>query len=128
MYVAALLFLTRVTAGLLPESFQRSKDVIIVLLPAGLCAFFSFPWTIPLLLYLRPRLLLGIDCIAVLIFTPLYIASARHSGAVGVATLTSGLMIVRALIHQWLAWRTVGLRSGATNGSGRTLMQEELGW
>jgi hypothetical protein len=69
-----------------------------------------------LLLYLRPKLLLLLDCVAVLALTPVFIAVARHGGAMGVAKLTSALMILRALIHQWLAWRTLDLRTAEAIG------------
>ena len=115
-YLLTVLFLNRITGVLLPESFRRSNGVILALLPVGLSSFLSFPWTIPLLLYLRPKLLLLLDCVAVLALTPVFIAVARHGGAMGVAKLTSALMILRALIHQWLAWRTLDLRTAEAIG------------
>jgi len=126
IYLLSLLLLTRVTSHILPESFRRSNDVIIALLPAGLCAFLNFPWTIPFLLYLRPKLLLLMDCIGLMILVPLYIEIARHAGAVGVATLTSGAMLVRTLIHQWLAWRMLSVRAGTSDGPDQQLLEEEL--
>jgi hypothetical protein len=95
-------------------------------LPAGLCSFLNFPWTIPFLLYLRPKLLLVMDCIALIILVPLYIEIARRAGAVGVAALTSAAMVVRTTIHQWLAWRMVGRRSTTTNGLGQQPLDAEL--
>jgi O-antigen/teichoic acid export membrane protein len=126
IFVVAALSLNRITGLLLPESFRRSKDVILALLPAGLCSFFSFPWMIPLLLYLRPKLLLLIDCFGVLVLAPVFIATARHEGAVGVAKLTSAVMVVRAVVHQWLAWRTLGSAAPGQAGQGALLVEENL--
>jgi len=110
-YLLSAVFLNQVTAFLLPESFRRSNEVILALLPVGLCAFLSFPWTIPLLLYLRPKVMLVMDSLAVLALTPAFVVVARHGGAFGVAKLTSVVMIVRASVHQWLAWQTLNFRS-----------------
>jgi O-antigen/teichoic acid export membrane protein len=126
MYLLSLLLLTRATSHILPESFSRSNGVIIALLPAGLCSFLNFPWTIPFLLYLRPKLLLVIDCVGLMILAPLYIEFARHAGAVGVATITSGAMLVRTLIHQWLAWRMLDVRSEMIDGPGPRLLEQQL--
>jgi O-antigen/teichoic acid export membrane protein len=125
-YFLSLLLLPRLTSHLLPESFRRSSDVILALLPAGLCSFLSFPWTIPFLLYMRPKLLVVIDCIGLAILAPLYIGIARHAGAVGVAALTSGAMLVRTLIHQWLAWRMVSLGCQIIGVPGQEVLEGEL--
>lgn len=86
----------------------------------------TFPLTIPLLLYSRPKVMLLIDCVGVLILAPIYITVARHGGALGVAKLTSGVMLLRTLIHQWLAWRVLDVRTKGAVGSVGTLLEEEL--
>jgi O-antigen/teichoic acid export membrane protein len=127
IYLVSLFLLPRVTSHILPASFRRSNAVILALLPAGLCSFLSFPWTIPFLLYLRPRLLVVIDCIALGILAPLYIQIARHAGALGVAALTSGAMAVRTSIHQWLAWRMIRVSSERIDNSDSEMLERELG-
>ena len=126
-YLLALFLLPRMTAHILPESFRRANEIILALLPAGLCSFLSFPWTIPFLLYLRPKLLVMIDCAGLAILVPLYVATARRSGAFGVATVTSCAMLVRTVIHQWLAWRIVSAPPEMVGGPDRQLLEGELG-
>ncbi len=63
-YAGALLVVGVFGSRILPESYQEAAPVILLLLPAGLSAFVAFPWTIPFLLYARPKLLLFADCLS----------------------------------------------------------------
>ena len=68
----ALLFFALAVIGtgplgslLLPEIYQPSQGVIVLLLPTGLAAMVNFPLTIPLLLYTHPKVVLGVDLVAI---------------------------------------------------------------
>ena len=126
IFLSAMVYLNSIAGLLLPASYHESTGVILALLPAGLCSMITFPLTIPLLLYSRPKVMLLIDCVGVLILAPIYITVARHGGALGVAKLTSGVMLLRTLIHQWLAWRVLDVRTKGAVGSVGTLLEEEL--
>ena len=103
--LAALLLRGGFATWLLPPAFARASDVILLLLPAGLAALVSFPWTIPFLLYTRPKLLLAMDCAAFPVLCAGYSLASESHGATGVAAVTSAYAVLRAALYQVLALR-----------------------
>lgn len=108
---AAVLFLLawmgvgRLGHLLLPEAYQRSVDVILLLLPAGLAALINFPWTIPFLLYVRPKALLMVDCLALPAMAAAFVLVIPAHGAAGAAAATSAFAIGRLAFYQTMVWR-----------------------
>jgi O-antigen/teichoic acid export membrane protein len=105
LWMFAWIVFPSVAKVLLPRSFSASAPVFIVLLPAALCSLMNFPWTVPFLLFFRPRALLAIDLIGSLPLIVLYTAAARHLGAIGVAAVTTGFALLKTTIMQMLAVR-----------------------
>lgn len=100
---AAYLVFPAVAPWILPSSFEASTKVFLILLPAALCSMLTFPWTVPFLLFTRPRTMLALD----LTFLPLLVflyswASSTH-GAAGAAAVTTGFALVKTGFMQGLA-------------------------
>jgi O-antigen/teichoic acid export membrane protein len=96
-----------VAQWLLPVSFSQAVGVFLLLLPAALCSLLNFPWTVSLLLFLRPRSLLAMDLAGLLILPLLYSFAVRSAGATGGALITSGFALVKTVAMQRLAWRVL---------------------
>lgn len=124
LYGGAWVAIGPLSAAVLPDTYRRSVDVALVLLPAGLVALVNFPWTIPFLLYTRPKTLLAVDCVAIPAMAAVFAFAIPRSGASGAAAVSSAFAILRLVFYQGLAWRVLhrdpqGLRwrnaGGATN-------------
>jgi len=118
-YLGALLGIGRLGELFFPASFQRATGVILLLLPAALAALYSFPWTVPFLLFARPRFLLAFDGSAFPFLVVLYAWAIREHGAAGAAVVSSGFAIFKAAVMQFVAWSTLqsGFPSNAPMGS-----------
>lgn len=110
LYVAALLTIKTAGPLILPRSFQASQSVILILLPGALAGLLTFPLTITFLLFVRPRFLITMDCIALPLMILLYGYAIHGYGATGAAWVTSGSFVVKALIAQVEAWRLARTR------------------
>jgi O-antigen/teichoic acid export membrane protein len=88
-----------------PAAFARSGEAILVLLPAGLAALVNFPLTILLVLFLRPKFLLVMDCVLLPLLVATYLWVIPRYGAIGAAAVTSVSALLKTGIMQTLAWR-----------------------
>jgi O-antigen/teichoic acid export membrane protein len=88
---------------LLPEDYAAARDVVPILLVAGAAGFVTFPLVLHTLLFLSPRTYLAIDLASLPILIPLYVITARRSGAIGVAWVTAIAALVKATIAQAIA-------------------------
>ena len=105
IFLACFEMLPRIGPALFPESFRHSIPVVVVLLPAGLCAFINFPLTVLLLLFIRPRFLLLLDCISLPLLVAAYFWAIPIWGVMGAAVVTSSSAIVRTVVMQTAAGR-----------------------
>lgn len=110
-YLLALLLLRPLAPLFLPPHYAETLTVLLVLLPSGLAALLTFPWTVSLLLFLRPRLLLLIDAASLPFLVPAYIMAIRQSGALGAAIVTTGFALCKTAALHLIAFRL--LRNGA---------------
>ena len=90
---------------LLPPAFARSEAVIMALLPGALAGLITFPLTITLLMFLRPKFLFIMDCISLPLLLALYRYAIPQYGALGAAWVTSAANVVRAGVAQVVAWQ-----------------------
>ena len=104
-YAVALVGITWVAPILFPPAFQRSASVLAILLPAALAAFINFPLTVSLLLFLKPKLVLAIDAVAVPILCLAYSWAIPRYGALGAAGVTTSYALVKTVLLQVTAWR-----------------------
>jgi O-antigen/teichoic acid export membrane protein len=107
IYVFAVIALPRLGPLLLPARFAAAQPVILVLLPGALAGLITFPLTITVVMFLRPRFLLVMDCVALPVVLLLYRWSIPAYGAVGAAWVTSGACVIKAAIAQFVAWSSV---------------------
>jgi O-antigen/teichoic acid export membrane protein len=121
-YIVAAILLPFAGPMLFPGAFSKAGGLILVLLPAGLAHFVSFPWTIPFLLYLRARTMLLLDCAGLPILACALYLFAGRSGAAGAARVCSVFTIVRAAIHQWMAFRIIRLQNPVAAGKAAAAM------
>jgi O-antigen/teichoic acid export membrane protein len=113
IYMATFALLPRVSGVLFPQAFQRSVPVILALLPSGLCALINFPLTLLLLLFLRPRLLVALDCISLPFLLVAYLWAIRNYGVMGAATVTTAAALLKTAFMQIAAWRLLRSQSQA---------------
>ena len=104
-------------AWLLPASFARSAGVILTLLPGTLAGLATFPLTITLIMFLRPRFLFLMDCLVFPLMTALYFEIIPRHGAAGAAWVTSAFSVIKALIalgaaRRWARLSTLTERRG----------------
>jgi O-antigen/teichoic acid export membrane protein len=104
-YAGALLLVGILGDRILPESYREAAPVILLLLPAGLSAFVAFPWTIPFLLYARPKLLLFADCLSLPLLIFAYSLAIPRFGIRGAALVTSAFGLLRTGFYLLLAQR-----------------------
>jgi O-antigen/teichoic acid export membrane protein len=90
---------------LLPASFARAAGVMLVLFPASLCSLLNFPWTISLLLFLRPKFLLALELVSFIVVIPAYAYSAGRWGALGGAAVTVTAAAIKTIAMQIMAWQ-----------------------
>ena len=100
-------------AHVLPESFERSALLILILMPGALGAMTSFPVAIPFLMFVRPRFFLALECVLLAPTLVLYYFAIRHYGALGAAWVTTGSRTLKALIAQYMAWHWAHLDPGS---------------
>jgi O-antigen/teichoic acid export membrane protein len=89
----------------LPGRFIAAQPAILALLPGALAGLATFPVTVTILMFVRPRFLFMVDCIATPMVVLLYVCAIPRYGALGAAWVTSGSCVTRALIAQVTAWR-----------------------
>jgi O-antigen/teichoic acid export membrane protein len=109
---------------LLPASFARASGVMLVLFPASLCSLLNFPWTISLLLFLRPKFLLALELVSFVIVIPVYAYSAGRWGALGGAAVTVTVAAIKTILMQVVAWQVA--RMPATMQAEPSLVAEGL--
>jgi O-antigen/teichoic acid export membrane protein len=90
---------------LLPAKYLLSKQVIIALLPGALAGLATFPLTLTLLMFQRPRLLFWMDCTGIFLFVICYYLAVPVYGALGAAVVTSCICVFKATLAQIVAWR-----------------------
>ena len=124
-YVVALLGTEALMVRLLPSAFHAAKVIVLLLLPSSLMALVNFPWTVSLLLFAHPRLLMALDVLALPVLVALYYASIAGYGAVGAAVVTSCYALVKTGLMQIVALRTLSKPyEGAVVESNGTLAEE----
>jgi O-antigen/teichoic acid export membrane protein len=109
---------------LLPASFARAAGVMLVLFPASLCSLLNFPWTISLLLFLRPKFLLALELVSFVVVIPVYAYSAGRWGAMGGAAVTVTVAGIKTILMQVVAWQVA--RMPATMPAEPSLVAEGL--
>ncbi|MDX2267556.1 MAG: hypothetical protein NW208_05585 [Bryobacter sp.] len=87
----------------LPEAYQRSSTIVLILLPAGLSAMMNFPLTIPLMLYTRPKVLLLVDILSIPLLALSYALALPGRGAETAAAICSFWAILRLFFYQGFA-------------------------
>lgn len=90
---------------LLPAKFLRSSEVIRALIPGALAGFVTFPLTLSFIMFVRPRFLFTMDCLAVPFLFPAYYFAITTYGAVGAAWTSTAAAVIRATVAQVMAWR-----------------------
>ena len=118
IYAVALFAVNPIITFLLPDSFAGTSHIILLLLPSALVALINNPWTVPLLLFSRPKFLVALDAIAFIILIILYRGCIQWQGAAGAATVTTGYALFKTVTLQVLGWRT--LRNNRILGDGST--------
>lgn len=89
----------------LPDSFAKTEQVVLILLPGALAGLATFPLTITFLMFKRPRFLFVMDCLALPLMLVSYNYAAQLYGALGAAGVTSLTWLTKASIAQVAAWR-----------------------
>lgn len=116
-YLVSMGCIAWISPILFPPAFRRSTPVLKILLPAALAAFINFPLTISLVLFLKPKLVLAIDAVAVPILCLAYSWTIPRYGAAGAAAVTTSYALVKTLVLQVTAWRLLSgskVQTGAT--------------
>lgn len=109
IWVLAILFAERTSALLLPSSYRASTGIVLILLPAALTALVNFPWTVSFLMFAHPKFLLLFEIVALPVLAALYWHFGAVNGARGVAFVTSAFAILKTVVYQVLASRTMRL-------------------
>lgn len=104
-YVLAWLSMERVAPWLLPATFAPSAKLILVLLPGALAGLATFPLTIAFLMFVRPKFLVAMECVAAPLVVLLYLYAIQQHGALGAAWVTSGSRVLKAALAQAVAWK-----------------------
>ena len=107
VFVIAVPAIRPVAAVLLPHSFASAAGVALILLPVGLVGFLNFPWTVSLLLFSRPRLLVAIELAFVPVLVAGYTFAIPRYGAGGAAAVSAAYALLKTATLQALAWRTL---------------------
>jgi O-antigen/teichoic acid export membrane protein len=107
IFVLAVPSLNLFGKWILPGRFVAAQSAILVLLPGALAGLATFPVTVTLLMFVRPRFLFLVDCMAAPIVALLYMYVIPRYGALGAAWVTSSSCVTRAMIAQVTAWRFV---------------------
>jgi O-antigen/teichoic acid export membrane protein len=112
--IALAITVVNSTLELLPAAFHESADIFLILLLGNLVSFATFPVALPIVMFIRPRFVVLMDCIALPLLFALYSLAVSSQGAVGVAWVTTISLIVRGGLVQALAWRLTGRACHAT--------------
>ncbi len=88
-----------------PATYAPAVPVVQVLLLSGAAGLVTFPMTLHLLLFFRPRFYVGMDLASLPLLLAAYAWAARHHGALGVAWITAGANVAKAAIAQIAAVR-----------------------
>lgn len=105
IYLLAATSMKHISPYLLPASFARSSEVILALLPGALAGLATFPLTLSFLMFVRPKFLFTLDCLAAPIVIPLYYYAISGYGALGAAYVSSASRVIKATIAQAIAWK-----------------------
>lgn len=97
---------------LLPAAYDGATQVFLLLLPSALCSLLNFPWTVSLLLFLRPRLILLYDLCTLPFLFFAYTWAIREGNALGAAAVTTGFAVAKTIFFQVLGWKLAIARSG----------------
>ena len=103
--LASAIVALNAAVDLLPLAFRGSVDIFLILLVGNLVSFATFPVALPLVMFIRPRFILQMDCIALPVLLAAYSFVVSSHGAIGVAWVTTVSAIVRGGVVQVLAWR-----------------------
>lgn len=121
-FILALLIIPRTFGLIFPLAFRQSQAVILVLLPAGLCALINFPLTILLLLFMRPRFLVTVDLVLLPVLLLAYVLVIPVYGVMGAAIVTTLGALAKTGVMQVAAWRLL-LESAPTPGATISFLQ-----
>jgi len=126
IYIIAAAGLSQFGTWLLPQNFARSSSVILVLLPAALCGLVNFPWTVSLLLFMRPQFLLVFEAASFVLLVPLYGYVVPAWGAIGGAAVSTGFALLKTFVYQSVAWRVLRSQPGTVPEQSTFLVPKEL--
>lgn len=105
LYLLAVLSAETIAPYVLPTAFAPSAKLFLILLPGALAGLVTFPLTIAFLMFVRPKFLFTMDCLAAPVIIGLYLYAIQHHGALGAAWVTSASRCLRAAVAQVVAWR-----------------------
>ncbi|MFO1039735.1 MAG: hypothetical protein U1E45_23075 [Geminicoccaceae bacterium] len=103
--LVGLLLLRLVGDVLLPSDYARAIPVTLILLPGAAGAFAAVPIALPLVLFLRRRLLFGIDLLLLPVILAAYLLVVPRFGVPGAAAVACGTTLLRSGIVIAAAWR-----------------------
>lgn len=107
LYLAALFCWRPIAHLCFPASFQAASSTVLILLPAGLSAFINFPLAILIVLFLRPRFLLGLDLVLLPIILLLYAWAIPAHGAAGAAVVTTAVALFKSAVMHHTVVKTL---------------------
>lgn len=107
---AALIFLLAwwlwepLSGLLLPPQYQRSAEVLLILLPGSLAGMTTFPLALAFVLFAHKKLLFYLDLASLPFLVACYVWLLPDYGAIGAAWIASTFHVVRSIIVQLLAF------------------------
>jgi O-antigen/teichoic acid export membrane protein len=120
VFAMALWIVPVVYETVLPDAYAGSGQLALALLPAGLSGLVIFPVALNVILLRAPHLFLILDGLSLLVLVPLWLWAGREYGPIGVATITSGWRLAKALIVSFIATHLAGLPPVSTRATVRT--------
>lgn len=100
LFMLAVVHVPNLTGDVFPAAFRRSSPVILVLMPAGLCALVNFPLTILVLLFTRSRFLVQLDCALLPVLLLAYLWVIPLYGVIGAAAVTTTAALGKKTVMQ----------------------------
>jgi len=105
LFMLALMVVEHLGYWLIPSDYAQAVDIFQILLLGTLAGMFTYPLTVSFLMFVRPKLLLQIDCTAFPFIIVAYLYAIDHQGLIGAAWVTALSRFIRALVAQVVAWQ-----------------------
>jgi O-antigen/teichoic acid export membrane protein len=120
VFAMALWIVPAVYETVLPDAYAGSGQLALALLPAGLSGLVIFPVALNVILLRAPHLFLILDGLSLLVLVPLWLWVGREHGPIGVAAVTSGWRLAKAIAVSFIATHLAGLSPVSTRATVRT--------